>query len=171
MQKCLLKRDREASHKCEGLCLQQASRKEGCGIGRNICCPGPLTNPLYSDKAQPTDKVPVGSLWVIHRVLFLSHKNIYISISIYNFFFIPPSLGCSYGYWMFTFQAFLFPLKKSTKEREKCWRVFKAMIYRNDFWKASGQHPSSSSNNISKAPSSAWPQARWFNAWRGCKLF
>ena len=79
---------------------------------------------LYSDKAQSTDKVPVGSLWVIHRVLFLSHRSMYISIHIYNFF-IPPSLGCSYGCWMFTFQAFLLPLKKSTKERAKCWQVFK----------------------------------------------
>lgn len=52
--------------------------------------PWPLTNPLYSDKAQPTDKVPVGSLWVIHRVLFLSHRNIYVSISIYNIFLFHP---------------------------------------------------------------------------------
>lgn len=81
-----LNQEREVPYKREGLCLQQASRKEGCGIGRNTCWPGALTSPLYSDKAQLTDKVPVGSLWVIHRVLFLSHRNIYMSISIYNIF-------------------------------------------------------------------------------------
>lgn len=74
-----------------GFMLAASFQKRGCGRGRNICCPGPLTKPLYSDEAQPTDKVPVGSLWVIHRVLFLSHRNIYISISIYNIFlFLPP---------------------------------------------------------------------------------
>lgn len=85
-----MEKEREVSYKYEGLCLQQASKIEGCGIGRNTCCPGPLTNPLHPDKAQLTDKVPVGSLWVIHRVLFLSPRNIYVSISIYNIFLFHP---------------------------------------------------------------------------------
>lgn len=54
--------------------------------------PCALTKPLSSDKAPPTDKVPGDSLQVIRRVLFLSHRSIYASISLSNIF-IPPSLG------------------------------------------------------------------------------
>jgi hypothetical protein len=49
--------------------------------------PLPLANPLSSEKALLNDKIPGDAVQLIHRVLFLSQINIYISISLYNIFY------------------------------------------------------------------------------------
>lgn len=81
-----LKRRERSSYKCEGLCLLRASRKEGCGIGRNICFPGPSQTRFILTKRSRLIKFQQ-ALCELSTGFFLSHRNIYVSISIYNIFF------------------------------------------------------------------------------------
>lgn len=97
--------------------------------------PGPPHKPASCNKAQSTDKVQLQNfiLELSTGFILLSHRHIYIYK--YLSFFYSHSLGCSYG--CLNVFRHSFPFEEITKER-KMWQVFKVMIYRNDFWKASG---------------------------------